>query len=240
MTTITLNKMNLKDSENAKKFIKNNKYLLFEKFASSKIYKLDEKPTSLFMAGSAGAGKTEYSKWFIKNFVNNIVRIDADEIKEIIPQYNGANSDIVQGASSIAVDILYSYALKNKYNLLLDGTFAKFNIVYRNIERSINKNRKVAIHYIYQNPLIAWEFTKKREKLDGRKVPKKVFIESFLNAKNNVVKIKSIFKDKVKIYLIIKDYSNNIRESYIDVDIDSYLKIKYSEIKLNEILKDEK
>ena len=167
-----------------------------------------------------------------------MVRIDADEIRGIIPQYNGANSDMVQGAASIAVDILYSYALKNKYNLLLDGTFAKFNIVHRNIERSINKNREVAIHYIYQDPLVAWEFTKKREKLEGRKVPKKVFIDSFFNAKNNVIKIESIFKDKIKVHLVIKDYSNNIKESHLDVPIDSYLKIKYSERRLNGILRD--
>lgn len=227
-----------KDSEDAKEFIKKNKRLLFEKFASSKIYQPNENPISLFMAGSPGAGETEYSKRFIERFDSKIVRIDADEIREIIPQYNGANSDVVQGAASIAVDILYSYTLKNKYNLLLDGTFAKFEIAYRNIERSINKNREVAIHYVYQDPLVAWEFTKKREKLEGRMVPKKIFIESFLNAKNNVVRIKDIFKDKIKVYLIIKDYSNNIKESYFDVHIDSYLKIKYSERKLNEILKD--
>lgn len=228
----------LKDSEDAKKFIKKNKSLLFEKFASDKIYKPNNKPISLFMAGSPGAGKTEYSKRFIEKFDSDMVRIDADDIREIIPQYNGANSDVVQGAASIAVDILYSYTLKSKYNLLLDGTFAKFNIAYRNIERSVNKNRKVAIHYIYQDPIVAWEFTKKREKLEGRKVPKEVFIESFLNAKNNVVKIKSIFKDKIKVYLVIKDYSNNIKESYLDVHIDSYLKIKYSERRLSKILKD--
>ena len=230
----------LTDSEKAKEFIKKNKDLLFEKFASSKIYQPNENPISLFMAGSPGAGKTEYSKRFIERFDSNIVRIDADEIREIIPQYNGANSDVVQGAASIAVDILYSYTLKNKYDLLLDGTFAKFDIAYRNIERSINKNREVAIHYIYQDPLVAWEFTKKREKLEGRRVPKKIFIESFLNAKNNVVKIKSIFKDDIKVYLVIKDYSNSIKESYLDVHIDSYLKTKYSERKLNEMLKDTK
>ena len=228
------------DNEEAKKFIKKNKNLLFEKFASDKIFKPNEKPISLFMAGSPGAGKTEYSKRFIEEFDSDIARIDADDIRGIIPQYNGANSFIVQGAASIAVDILYSYVLKNRYNLLLDGTFAKFDIVYRNIERSINKNREVAIHYVYQDPIVAWEFTKKREKLEGRMVPKEAFIEAFINAKNNVIKIKSIFKDRIKVYLVIKDYSNNIRESYLDVHIDSYLKIKYSKERLNKILKDAK
>ena len=54
-----------KNSENAKKFIKKNKDLLFEKFAGGKIYQPNENPISLFMAGSPGAGKTEYSKRFI-------------------------------------------------------------------------------------------------------------------------------------------------------------------------------
>jgi len=120
--------------------------------------------------------------------------------------------------------------------LLLDGTFAKFDIAYRNIKSSLNKGREVIVCYIYQEPLIAWEFTQKREKLEGRIVPKKIFIESFLNARINVTKIKSIFKDKINVYLIIKNYSNNIKESYFDVYIDSYLKIKYSQKDLDKML----
>ena len=47
------------------------------------------------MAGSPGAGKTEYSKRFVdgvkKDTGASIVRIDGDEIREILPQYNGSN-----------------------------------------------------------------------------------------------------------------------------------------------------
>jgi len=155
----------------------------------------------------------------------------------IFEKYSGANSDIVQGGAAIGVDILYNHVLKNKYNCLLDGAFANYDIAFRNIERSLNKNRDVAIYYVYQEPNLAWEFTKKREKLEGRTVPKKIFIESFVNARRNVVKIKSIFMDKVKVYLIIKDYRNNIMESFFDVHVDSYLKIKYTQEDLNKILK---
>ena len=232
-----------KDSEKAKEFIKKNKRLLFEKFASSKIYHPNENPISLFMAGSPGAGKTEYSKALIKmaeSSANPIVRIDADEIREMIPQYNGANSDIVQSAASIGVHKLYNYVLKNKLNTMVDGTFAKFEIVHRNIERSLKRNRSVGIYYIYQDPLVAWEFTKKREKLEGRKVPKRVFVEAFFNAKENVIKIKSIFKDEVKVYLVIKNYSNNIEKFYPKVArVDKYLKDNYNEKRLYDLLKDE-
>jgi len=226
-----------KTSEDAKQFIKKNKKLLYDRFASENLLKPKDRPISIFMAGSPGAGKTEYSKRFIQKFEGDIARIDADEIRKIIPQYTGANSDIVQGAASIGVDILFGYVLKKKYNLLLDGTFAKFDIAYRNIERSLNKGREVAVCYIYQEPLIAWEFTKKREKIEGRRIPKKAFIESFVNSKKNVEKIKEIFKNKVEIYLIIKDYTNNIKESYFDVYIDSYLDTEYNKDDLKKLLK---
>ncbi len=237
-----MNKLS-KDSEDAKEFIKKNKRLLFEKFANDKIYKPNKTPISLFMAGSPGAGKTEYSKALIeiaKKSAKPIVRIDADEIREMLPQYNGANSDVVQNAASIGVHKLYDYILKNRLNAMIDGTFANFEIVHRNIKRSLSRGRSVGIYYIYQDPIVAWEFTKKREKLEGRRVPRKVFIESFFNSKINVNKIKSIFKDDVKIYLVIKNYSNNIEKFYPKVvNIDNHIKTMYSKEKLNQLLRDE-
>ena len=110
-------------SQKAVKFIKQNKELLIKKFANEKIFKPVENPMSLFMAGSTGAGKTEFSKALIRNLGYPIVRIDADEIKEIIPQYTGANSDVVQGASSLGVEKLYDYVLKKKLHVIIDGTF---------------------------------------------------------------------------------------------------------------------
>ena len=227
-----------KTSEEAKEFIKRNKQLLFYKFANDKILTPKENPVAIFMAGSPGAGKTEYSKRFIAKFNGNIVRIDADEIRELIPSYTGSNSDVVQGAASIGVDILYNYALKKKYNFLLDGTFAKFDIAHRNIERALKRGRKVAVCYVYQEPLIAWQFTKIREKVEGRMIPKNAFIDAFINSRKNVEKIKEIYKDEVQIYLIIKDYTNNVKESYFDVYLDSYLKTRYSRSELNKKLRD--
>lgn len=171
-----------KQSTEANEFIKKNKNKLFEKFASEKTYKPRTRSISLFMAGSPGAGKTEYSKALVetaRKSASPIVRIDADEIREIIPQYNGHNSDVVQRAASTGVHKLYDYCLKQKLDAMIDGTFAKFEIAHRNIKRSLDRDRLVGIYYIYQDPLIAWEFTKKREKLEGRRVPRKVFIDAF-------------------------------------------------------------
>ncbi len=224
------NSSDLNDSNNAKKCIKDNKKLLIEKFAKLETVPSKENPFSIFMAGSPGAGKTEFSKAFIKsNLSISAVRIDADEIKKIIPQYNGHNSDVVQGASALGVEKIYDFVLKNNQNVIIDGTFANYNISYSNVKRSIKRNRIVAIFYIYQDPLIAWDFTKKREKLEGRYVPKEMFIKSFFTAKENVKRIKLDFKDKIEVFLIKKNCSNGIEKAWFNIkDIDNHLKIEYT------------
>lgn len=230
-----------KQKDEANEFIKANKNLLFETFASSSIYKSREKPITLFMSGSPGAGKTEYSKALIETArekANPIVRIDADEIREIIPQYNGHNSDAVQRAASTGVHKLYDYCLKNKLDAMIDGTFANFEIAKRNTQRAIDRNREVAIYYVYQDPLIAWDFTKKREKLEGRRVSREVFIKAFFNARINVDKIKSIYKDQIKLYLVFKNYSNNVYKFYPQIkNIDKYIQDNYTIQSLDKLLK---
>lgn len=222
--------MSLKDSNDAKKFIKDKKKLLIEKFAKLESFPSKDNPFSIFMAGSPGAGKTEFSKAFIQSNPSiSAVRIDADEIKEIIPQYNGHNSNIVQGASALGVEKIYDFVLKNNQNVIVDGTFAKYKISYNNVKRSIKKNRIVGVFYIYQDPFIAWDFTRKRGKLEGRYVPKEMFIESFFAARENVKRIKLDFKDKVKIFLIKKDCTNGIEKAWFNIsDIDNHLKMEYT------------
>jgi len=230
-----------KKIDEANEFIKANKKLLFETFASSKIYKPREKPITLFMAGSPGAGKTEYSKALVeaaKEEASPIVRIDADEIREIIPQYTGHNSDLVQRAASTGVHKLYDYCLKNKLDAMIDGTFANFEIAKRNIERSLSRDREVAVYYVYQDPLIAWDFTKKREKLEGRRVSREVFLKAFFDARANVDKIKSIYKDQIKLYLVFKNYSNNAHKFYPRIkNIDKYIQDNYTKQSLDKLLK---
>lgn len=111
----------------AKKFIRKNKQLLIQKFANEEIYKVDIYPVTVFMAGAPGVGKTEISKRLIETFQTKPIRIDADEIREICPGYNGANSHIFQSASTTGVHILYDYVLARKLNVILDATFAYGN-----------------------------------------------------------------------------------------------------------------
>jgi UDP-N-acetylglucosamine kinase len=71
-------------------------------------------PAASFMAGTPGAGKTEFSKRLIENFSVKPLRIDTDELREKIPGYTGANSKVVQGAASVALDRILDRVLKDR------------------------------------------------------------------------------------------------------------------------------
>jgi len=198
-----------------------------------------DNPVSFFMAGSPGSGKTEYSKSFIEDlneafrdrYKNDypIVRIDADDIRLILSGYNGQNASLFQRASVLGVNILHDYVLKKKINFLLDGTFANEKYAIENIERSLKRDRKVQILYLFQNPLHAWRLTKAREMKEGRKVPVEIFIRDYFSAKEVVEKMKAKFADKISVDLAVRDFLSGEKNNYFNItDIDSYIKFPYN------------
>jgi len=227
--------------EAAETYIKEHKHELIERFADPKIYLPVGKPVSLFMAGSPGAGKTESSKRLIEATSGPPpVRIDADDIRTIFPNYNGTNSHIFQRACTIGVNKLFDYVLHNNINAILDGTFA-YGKAMENIERSLKHNRIVIIYYLFQDPAVAWHFTQVREAKEGRRVSKEVFISSFLKARENVVQAKTQFGDKVELKLVIKDFIKDFEKLYEHVErLDNYLPKVYTKEELEKLLYDEK
>lgn len=225
-------------SEEAYLWVRNNQKVIIDRFIGD-ISPVNE-PVSFFMAGSPGAGKTEYSKSFIKDLNKvfqekygkdyPIARIDADDLRCILKGYDGSNSSLFQRASVLGVNILHDYVLKKKINFLLDGTFANREYAIENINRSIKKGRKIQISYLFQDPLNAWRLTQAREKKEGRVVPMDIFIKDYFLAKDVVNEIKARFGDKVMVDVIIRDYVGDKRNVFFNVsNIDSYLKIPYNE-----------
>jgi predicted ABC-type ATPase len=110
-----------------------------------------KKAVAIFMAGSPGAGKTEFSIHFLaEQFAHNsIVRIDPDKIREELPGYNGKNAYLFQGAVSLAIEKILDYVFRKNIHFLLDGTFAHLRVARKNIKRAIKKDRFVQINYVY-------------------------------------------------------------------------------------------
>ena len=192
------------------------------------------------MAGTPGAGKTEFSKSLIEAFDKPIIRIDADEVRERMRSigYTGDNAHCFQRAAGNAVNNLYGHALAKKQSALLDGTFAYGNW-RENIERSLGKSRLVEIYYLYQDPLMAWGYVEKRRQNQGRAVPRDVFINDYKVSMQNVKAAKEIFGSKITLYFAKNNYEKSLEYIKIDVqDIDSYLPELYNITDLRKALVD--
>ena len=143
----------------------------------------------------------------------------------------------MQRAAALGVEKLYDYALHHNQDLILDGTLGDYSKAKSNIGRSIDHKRIVQVYYIYQDPIVAWEFTKKREVIEHRGIPKDFFIQSFFQSKDNVNKLKQEFGSNIQLHLIVKNFENDTEQFKLNIDrIDSHLKIEYTEATLNERL----
>ena len=238
-----MNEEDQKLADEAKYLIKSKEFkdMLIKKFADPVLYKADSNPLTILMAGSPGAGKTEFSRRLVQKFEEmfsvKIVRIDADEFRVLFPQYTGQNSNVVQGACAIGVEKLYDSVLKNQQDVIIDGTFANYEKSIDNIERSLHKGREVAVFYIYQDPVVAWDFTKKREHLEGRNIPKDVFVQAFLRSRENVNRAKAHFGKNITLHLVTKNYVNNDIDYKIDIEnVDQFLGKVYSKDELDKII----
>jgi UDP-N-acetylglucosamine kinase len=218
----------------AQEFIKHNARLLLSTFAPESICHAASKPVSLFMAGSPGAGKTEVSQSFVRRFKDVPVRIDADDIRKMCEGYTGDNSHLFQKAANKGVNILYDYALGNNLNCILDGTFAYGNAV-ENIERSLKRNRTVEIWFIYQDPVLAWEFTKAREMKETRHVSKEIFIRGFKGARQNAALVKEKFAGLVELNVLSKDSNNGTEDVYLNVTGDELDRLTKGEYAIEEL-----
>lgn len=167
------------------------------------------------MAGSPGAGKSEFALMLVENYSNYVI-IDADLFRTLFSDYTGTNSSLFQQACGWLVQQSLTYCLEHGYSFMLDGTFAVRSIS-KIMNRVIKNSYKISIFYIYQEPEIAWEFTKKREIVEGRHVPKQTFIDAFIYARENIGKIKQRYPH-ILLNIIVKNYENNISEVHFDAE----------------------
>jgi UDP-N-acetylglucosamine kinase len=229
----------------AEEFARAEKKRIARELTDTSKYFPEMSPISIFMAGSPGAGKTEFSKRFVedqeKEERRHVIRIDGDELRKFLPGYTGDNSSLFQGAISILVEKVHDMALDNRQTFLLDGTLSNYDKALQNINRSLEKKRIVFIFYVYQTPEVAWAFTQAREKVEGRNIPKDVFIEQFLNAREVIDLIRKDFGDRVSLFLVKKNFETHAVENIIEVTsdskgIDNYLGMRYNGDDLEKLL----
>lgn len=229
--------------DDAVKFARANKKRRCAELTDPKIYLPEQEPVSVFMAGSPGAGKTESSKELIATFEaklpgTRILRIDPDDLRSEFPGYNGQNSWLFQGAVSIWVARLLDLAHSQSQSFLLDGTLSNYERAKSNIERCLRKGRTVQILYVYQDPLLAWQFVQAREAEEGRRIPPEQFIDQYFAAREVVNALKGELGPKIKVDLLFKpnDKAEKLYRAGID-RIDNHVPEKYDRSTLEAMLK---
>ncbi|RYV02077.1 Zeta toxin [Shewanella sp. OPT22] len=222
----------------AVEFAKKNRTRIGRELSDIKKYPADNQPVSIFMCGSPGAGKTEASKVFLEAFSDaNIIRLDPDELRGYFEDYTGNNSYIFQKGVSFIVERTLDFIFKNDQSFVLDGTLSNFNIACKNIDRSLNRERTVLVIFVYQEPLLAWEFVQAREKVEGRKIKLETFIEQFLGSQAVIRQIKAKYGDAVKVDLLLKSTDGSPREYRDNIKyIDDHINKKYSRSELERLL----
>lgn len=235
--------MELTEAENeiqqaALEFARANKKSIAKRLTDPEIYIPEDKPVSVFMAGSPGAGKTEASIELLEKLSGlPIIRIDPDELRRVFPGYSGGNAWLFQAAVSVLVEKIHDQALRQSQSFLLDGTLSRYRKAYQNIERSLKKERVVQILYVYQNPLLAWEFVKQREAAEGRRILLEDFINQYFAARKVVNRLKREFGKRISVDLLMKNNDNTSRWFKAGVDqIDSQIPEKFTRKSLEQLL----
>ena len=164
-------------------------------------------PLTIFMAGAPGAGKTEASKEMLRNF--NILRVDPDDFREHFPGYTGSNSRLFQGAVSLIVERVFDKLVRSNKSFLLDGTSANLSVVRSNIKRALKRNRCVRTWYVYQDPVLSWEFVQAREITEGRGIPLESFIDQYFNSRFVIRQMKEEFADELSVDVLVKNFNDD-------------------------------
>jgi len=201
-------------------------------------YPPESDPVSVFMAGSPGAGKTEASLELLKELGGEaVIRIDPDDLRGEFPDYSGGNAWLFQKAVSILVDRIHDLALDQKQSFLLDGTLSNYSVARKNVERSLKKKRTVQILYVYQEPLLAWEFVRAREAAEGRRIEPESFLEQYFAARKVVNQLKVDFGKQISVDLLLKNNDNSQRMFRAGVDqIDNHIPERYTRADVEKML----
>lgn len=189
-------------------------------------FKIDKSISTIFLAWAPGAGKTEFLETVLIS--ESFIVIDIDKYRNYFEWYNWKNADSYQDSTSRVATKIFDYCIKKDLKLIFDGTLTS-EIGLKNIQKSLDKNRKIWIILIYQDPVISYSYTIVRQEKNERKVS----IEAFLRIYYNSIKycFEVIWKYK-NINLIIwsKDKNRNRKQmNFHDKDkFDKYFMVEYN------------
>lgn len=165
-----------------------------------------DKPKVVFMAGLPASGKTtsvkniftvqENTKGIIMKDKDNVkyLVLNADDIKSYIPEFeNGLGASRTHEESSHLLDKIVKKAIKQKVNVIIDGTFKSPKKAIKTKSRFENDGYESSLIYIDVKPEESLKRAKSRYEHSGRFVPYEFIAEIGDNIKYSIDDIKKTF-----------------------------------------------
>jgi predicted ABC-type ATPase len=203
-------------------------------------------PIAIIMAGLPGAGKTEFLDTIADTVLTRFkfepfVRIDLDQIITVYPGYTPERYAKFRSQANYALARCIDTAKTGRYNMMIDGTFAgKSESSINNIKRLLDCGYVVALYYMHDNALTAWEYTKSRELETKRGIEKEGFLNACKNISTNLDTAIQKFSDN-KSFMMSVVVQKKLRDKDYQIvsdqkDIDNIIKEGYNIDKLVELL----
>lgn len=170
--------------------------------------------STIFLAGSPWAGKTEWIESF--GHKEHYIVLDTDEYRKLFDGYKWDNAEEFQQYASRVMDKMFSFCMKNGLNVIVDGTFANKHIIRQNIYQCIKRERVFMVALVLQDPIISYLYTKKRELEKTRKVPVEAFLEKFFSSIENTRFVLEHYKDAT-VLVTKKDPTGTKRQRYKNI-----------------------
>jgi predicted ABC-type ATPase len=108
------------------------------------------KPTMIMLGGRGGSGKS----WFNNNLYdpNKFVILDADSIKEELPEYKNWNAAQFHEESSDILEQMIDFCKKNRLNVVIDMTMKTPKSAYERLALFKDKGYRTEAHYMHLPP----------------------------------------------------------------------------------------
>jgi len=169
--------------------VKKNRRSFIQPYVHLGIFEPSDHPSTILTAGCTGAGKTEFAKRLLSITeklpgMKRYVRADADELYHKIKQQLGIEGDCRDALNFPCIKLVEAIcdnAIAKKQNLLIDSSFSQPKAL-DNVARSLRRGRTVHVHFIYEQPKVAWNYVLKRERIEGRSVPIDFFVQTYIGS----------------------------------------------------------
>ena len=185
---------------------------IIEKFKDGVVCIDNNKPIAILMGGSPASGKSTFLKKYAPYLLKDeILRIDADEVRAMLPEYEGWNASQTHLETKDIVNTLLSdrtIGLPCETDIIYDGTMNSNKSYLPLIEVLRKLDYKIFVVYIDKVPKdVIVDRALNRYKSSGRFVPLEVIDDFFDKGKSALNEIKK----KVDGYMIVDGSGGNYK-----------------------------